>query len=166
MTPANSMSTLSNAATTPAATDRTMRRIGYALSAVSALFLLMDSAMKLLALPIVLETTAQLGYPSTSALPVALGSVLLVCTALYIYIRAPRFSAQCCLRDISAALSPLTSALKVRCSRTPCSAFISGSFCGAGFFCATGACAPYFHGVARRSVEPDRTHQIFREELS
>ena len=87
MTPATGMSTSFNAETPPATADKTMRRIGYALSALSALFLLMDSAMKLLALPIVLETTAQLGYPGAPTLAVALGSVLLVCTAFYIYPR-------------------------------------------------------------------------------
>jgi hypothetical protein len=64
-----------------------MRRVGYALSALPVLFLLIDVTMKLLALPIVLEITAQLGYPSTAALAHTLGIILLVCTVLYVYPR-------------------------------------------------------------------------------
>ena len=56
-------------------------RVGYALSGLVILFMLMDAAMKLMRLPIVLETTVQLGWPSDSAVP--LGALLLVCTVLY-----------------------------------------------------------------------------------
>jgi hypothetical protein len=58
---------------------------GYALSAVVILFMLMDATMKLLRLPVVLETTAQIGWPAASVVP--LGIVLLVCTALYAFPR-------------------------------------------------------------------------------
>lgn len=71
----------------PEVTPKTMRRAGYVLSALPVLFLLMDIAMKLLALPIVLETSEQLGYPGTLALARVLGIVLLVCTVLYVYPR-------------------------------------------------------------------------------
>jgi hypothetical protein len=64
-----------------------MRRVGYGLSALVVLFLLMDVAMKLLALPIVLTSSAQLGYPGTPAMAHTLGLLLLVCTALYLYPR-------------------------------------------------------------------------------
>src|SRR5215510_4704228 len=63
-------------------------RTGYALSGVVFLFMLMDAAMKLMRLPIVLETTVQLGWPAHSAMP--LGILLLVCTVLY---GVPRTSA-------------------------------------------------------------------------
>jgi hypothetical protein len=58
---------------------------GYALSTLVILFMLMDATMKLLRLPIVLETTAQIGWPVMSAVP--LGIVLLICTALYAFPR-------------------------------------------------------------------------------
>jgi hypothetical protein len=64
-----------------------MRRVGFVLSALPVLFLLMDIAMKLLALPVVLETSAQLGYPGTPSMAHALGGILLMCTALYVYPR-------------------------------------------------------------------------------
>jgi hypothetical protein len=67
--------------TPPQSTAAWKLRTGYALSCLVILFTLMDVAMKLLRLPIVLETTAQLGWPSDSAMP--LGVVLLLCTALY-----------------------------------------------------------------------------------
>jgi hypothetical protein len=57
------------------------RRAGYALSGLVILFMLMDAAMKLMRLPVVLDTTVQLGWPSDSAVP--LGVLLLVCTVLY-----------------------------------------------------------------------------------
>jgi hypothetical protein len=56
-------------------------RVGYALSGLVILFMLMDAAMKLMRLPIVLETTVQLGWPTASAVP--LGALLLGCTVLY-----------------------------------------------------------------------------------
>jgi len=65
----------------PAAPPRWMRWLGFVLSGLVVLFLLMDGTMKLMQLPIVLETTAQIGWPAVSVVP--LGIVLLVCTALY-----------------------------------------------------------------------------------
>jgi hypothetical protein len=56
-------------------------RTSYALSGVVILFMFMDAAMKLIRLPIVLETTVQLGWPADSAMP--LGILLIVCTVLY-----------------------------------------------------------------------------------
>jgi hypothetical protein len=65
----------------PAAAPKWMRSLGFVLSTLVILFMLMDATMKLLQLPIVLETTAQLGWPLSSVVP--LGIVLLLCTALY-----------------------------------------------------------------------------------
>jgi hypothetical protein len=59
--------------------------IGRALSVLAVLFLLMDAGMKLANLPIVIETTEQLGWPGGLARP--LGVVLLVATLLYVYPR-------------------------------------------------------------------------------
>ena len=69
--------------TTPEAAQKWMRWVGYALSALVILFMLMDATMKLLQLPIVLETTAQIGWPVASVIPLAI--VLLICTALYAF---------------------------------------------------------------------------------
>ncbi len=66
---------------------RTRRRIGVALTALAVLFLLMDAVMKLLALPAVLSTTAQLGYPGSGQFARNLGAVLMVCTLLYAWPR-------------------------------------------------------------------------------
>ena len=60
-----------------------MRWLGLVLSGLVVLFMLMDATMKLMQLPVVLETTAQLGWPVTSAVP--LGIVLLCCTLLYAF---------------------------------------------------------------------------------
>lgn len=59
--------------------------IGRALSALAVVFLLMDAGMKLAQLPVVIETTEQLGWPGALAQP--LGIVLLICTLLYVYPR-------------------------------------------------------------------------------
>ena len=55
---------------------------GRVLSALPALFLLLDGAMKLVKPPFVVEATIQLGFSETVILP--LGVVLVVCTALYL----------------------------------------------------------------------------------
>ena len=68
-----------NAQSTPAL-DKTIWA-GRVLSGLVVIFLLMDSGMKLMRLPIVLETQAQLGYSGSVTLP--LGVILLACTILY-----------------------------------------------------------------------------------
>jgi DoxX-like family len=57
--------------------------VGWGMSGLVIAFLLMDATMKLLALPIVLETSGPLGFPGADMAHV-LGAVLLVCTLLYI----------------------------------------------------------------------------------
>jgi hypothetical protein len=66
---------------------RLYRGVGLALTSIAVLFLLMDTAIKLLAVPDVLSTTAQLGYPGTKAFAQFLGVLLLVCTLLYVWPR-------------------------------------------------------------------------------
>jgi hypothetical protein len=56
--------------------------MGWALSGLVIAFLLMDAAMKLMALPVVLEAGAPLGLPGAD-MARGLGTVLLVCTVLY-----------------------------------------------------------------------------------
>lgn len=63
-------------------TNTTMSRIGWTMSGLMIAFLLMDATMKLLALPIVLETSAPLGFVGAE-MARALGAVLLVATLLY-----------------------------------------------------------------------------------
>lgn len=62
-------------------------RIGIGLSTLVVLFLLLDTGIKLAAMPIVMSTTEQLGYPATASFARKLGALLLVCTLLYIYPR-------------------------------------------------------------------------------
>ena len=64
------------------------RWVGYGLSAVVILVMLMDSTAKLLQIPAVLEATAKIGWPPGSVVPV--GTVLLLSTVLYAF---PRTSA-------------------------------------------------------------------------
>src|SRR5262249_16345795 len=56
--------------------------IGRIISALPALFLLVDGAMKLVKPDVVVKTTVELGYAETVILP--LGVVLLACTILYL----------------------------------------------------------------------------------
>lgn len=58
------------------------RTIGWVLSGLMIAFLVMDAAMKLLALPVVLETQAPLGFAG-AATARGLGVLLLACTLLY-----------------------------------------------------------------------------------
>ena len=58
------------------------RWIAWAMSGLAIAFLLMDATMKLLALPVVLEASAPLGFPGAD-MARGLGTVLLICTVLY-----------------------------------------------------------------------------------
>jgi hypothetical protein len=57
-------------------------RIGWILSSLAILFLVMDSTMKLLALNVVLESGAALGFAGVDTAR-GLGIVLILCTILY-----------------------------------------------------------------------------------
>jgi hypothetical protein len=76
---------MANHAQSAGSRDRTIW-VGWAMSGLAVAFLLMDSTMKLMALPIVLETSGPLGFPGAD-MARGLGTVLLVCTLLYV---APR----------------------------------------------------------------------------
>jgi DoxX-like family len=69
----------------PPVTPNWMVLGGYGLTGLCALFLFMDAGMKLMRLPIVLETTTQIGWPTSSIIP--LGIVLLASTLLYLFPR-------------------------------------------------------------------------------
>jgi hypothetical protein len=67
--------------------SKAMTRTGHVLSTAAVLFLLMDVTMKLLALPVVIQTSAQLGWAGTPEMARTLGTILLICTVLYVYPR-------------------------------------------------------------------------------
>jgi hypothetical protein len=62
-------------------------RAGYGLSGLVILFMLFDGGIKLVPLDIVIESTAQLGYPASASLARGLGLLGLVATALYAFPR-------------------------------------------------------------------------------
>ena len=66
----------------PATVSKGALWTGRVMSALPALFLLVDGAMKLVKPAFVVEGTVRLGYSENVILP--LGVVLLVCTALYL----------------------------------------------------------------------------------
>jgi DoxX-like protein len=66
--------------------------IGWGSSGLVILFLLIDSAMKLLALPVVLEAGASIGFPGAS-MNRGLGLLLLACTLLHIVPRTSMLGA-------------------------------------------------------------------------
>jgi DoxX-like family len=74
----NIHASLSDAHTAPASKGRVWA--GRVMSALPALFLLMDGVMKLIKPDFVVQATVELGYPETVI--VGLGVVLLVCTVL------------------------------------------------------------------------------------
>lgn len=63
--------------------SKTMTYAGWTLSVLVILFLIMDLAMKFMQLPIVLSTTEQLGWPTSSVTTLAI--VLSIATALYAF---------------------------------------------------------------------------------
>jgi DoxX-like family len=58
------------------------RRVGYAITGLVTLFLLLDSVTKLLRLQVVVDATVQMGFPA-STVPV-IGATLLACLVLYL----------------------------------------------------------------------------------
>ena len=68
--------------TPPVTASKGMLWSGWVMSALPALFLLMDGVMKLMKPEIVVKTTVQLGYPESVIL--GLGILLLACTVLYL----------------------------------------------------------------------------------
>ena len=66
--------------------------VGFAMSALVVLFLLMDAGMKLAAIQPVLDAGQQIGFPG-AAMARKLGAVLLICTLLYVYPRTSVFGA-------------------------------------------------------------------------
>ena len=60
---------------------------GRVLGAIVVLFLVADSAIKLVPLQVVADTTAQLGWPIDDLTLRMLGAILLACTLLYVYPR-------------------------------------------------------------------------------
>jgi hypothetical protein len=69
-------------ATQPAAVSKGVRWSGWILSAMPALFLLVDGVMKLAKPDVVVKTTMELGYPESVI--VGLGIVLLASTGVYL----------------------------------------------------------------------------------
>ena len=67
-------------------------RIAWVISGLAIAFLLMDATMKLLALPVVLEASAPLGFPGAD-MARDLGILLLICTVLYAVPRTAVFGA-------------------------------------------------------------------------
>jgi len=60
---------------------------GRGLSALVVLFLVFDASLKLVPLPIVIESMVELGYPPSEGLARGLGVLLLACTLLYAFPR-------------------------------------------------------------------------------
>lgn len=64
--------------------ETTMRRIGIGLTAIAALFWIMDAGMKLANLPQVAETMEPLGWASDPAMVLTLGIIQALCLVLYL----------------------------------------------------------------------------------
>ena len=73
-------------------TRRSGYRLGWILSGLAIAFLLVDSIMKLLALPVVLQASGALGFVGPD-MARGLGIVLVVCTAFYAVPRTAVFGA-------------------------------------------------------------------------
>ncbi|MDO8325019.1 MAG: DoxX family protein [Phenylobacterium sp.] len=72
-------------------TPKAMLWTGRVLSGLFVAFMLMDLTMKLLDLPVVAETSRQLGLPTDQAR--LLGTIQLICVALYLYPRTSMLGA-------------------------------------------------------------------------
>jgi hypothetical protein len=74
--------TLSTASRDSGQVSRPTLMIGYALTALAALFLAFDTVMKLLAIEQAVQSTTELGYPASAVFTI--GVIELVCLALYL----------------------------------------------------------------------------------
>lgn len=74
-------------------TSKTMLWTGRVFSGLVILFLLLDGIIKLVPLPVVTETMAQLGYPGTVGLARGLGVLTLACVGLYAWPRTSTLGA-------------------------------------------------------------------------
>jgi hypothetical protein len=74
--------TLSTASRDSGQVSRPTLMIGYALTALAALFLAFDTVMKLLAIEQAVQSTTELGYPPSAVFTI--GVIELVCLALYL----------------------------------------------------------------------------------
>mgnify|MGYP003693645275 CR=1 FL=1 len=93
------------------------------MSALPALFLLVDAVGKLVKPAPVVEGTVQLGYPESVIL--GLGIVLLACTVLYVIPRTAILGAILLTGYLGGAVATHTCAWEVRSSPTSCSRSIS-----------------------------------------
>lgn len=77
------MATASATLEPPAAPSNKALRTGWMLTGLVIAFLLMDATMKLLALPVVIDASAALGWPDDAGTARLLGALLLSITVLY-----------------------------------------------------------------------------------
>lgn len=82
-----------NAAATAQPASRGSNRIGWALTGFVGLFLVMDAGMKLAGLPVVSETSRQLGWTGDIDFWRGMGALLLGIAALYLWPRTAVFGA-------------------------------------------------------------------------
>src|SRR5215204_3237196 len=106
-------------------------RAGRIMSALPALFLLVDGVVKLVKPAPVVEATVRLGYPESVLL--GLGVVLTGCVILYVISRTSVLGAILLTAYLGGASASLSS--------RSCSRSFSGRSSGEGFTCATGGCA-------------------------
>ena len=126
--------------------------IGRVLSALAIAFLLFDAGIKIVGLPVVGETSVQLGWTGDVNFWRGMGVLLLACTALYIW---PRTTL------VGAIL--LTGYLGY--SATSCSASILESSCGqaSGYArprCAASCCVPTRCGGTVRAFADHRPQSV------
>ena len=114
---------------------------GRIMSGLGVAFLLMDGVMKLFKPAPVREAFARLGYPEGKI--VAIGVLLLICTALYLIPRASIFGA-ILLTGFLGGQSRLMCGSAIRCYRTCSFQRTSRRCCGWDFICARPGCGRSF----------------------
>ena len=114
---------------------------GRAMTALFVLFMVFDTAIKLLRLPIVDDTLIALGYPTGIGL--AIGVLEAILLALYLIPRTSLLGAVLFTGLFGGAIATMCGPAR-RCSATCSSASISASSLGLGCGCAMQSCAPCF----------------------
>jgi hypothetical protein len=129
-------------------TSRPLVWTGRALSGLVILFLVVDAAMKIAALPIVAETAMTIGWTVDPGFWRAMGLLLLAITALYAWPTAV-------LGAI--LLTGYLGGAVATSSATHCSGSIWASPCGSACGCVTLACEAVCRSVVEEALKPNST---------
>jgi DoxX-like protein len=140
-----------DAATQVATPSKAQKWTGYVLSTLVVLFLLVDSVMKLLKLPVVLDASAKLGF--SASVIFTIGVILLLCVILYVIPQTSVLGAILLTGYLGGAVCTHLR-LGIPCLAISSFRLIWALYSGLDSISANRACEPCFPSAAKRSGRP------------